>query len=341
MKPRDYIISQIKHKETTPVPYTIAFETEVEAKINTYFGSKDWKNNIKNYMQFHMSVDTLQERAIDDIHGTDVFGSIWRMDKRPWHLEKPVLLDSSLKNFKFPSLSQFTDPIYKVKDIAIKKIKEDKESFHVINMGWGLFEQTWRIRGFENALMDLVAEPEFYKELLEQLTELYIGMVRACDDVPADAFLFGDDWGDQRGIIMGAERWREFIKPCWKRVYDEVHKQGKYVMSHSCGSIANILDDAIEIGLDVYESVQPEGVGMNPYELKKKYGDRITFWGCLGSQSIIPFGTPNELKHEIRKLCKEMGHGGGIILAPAKPLQPETPIENALAIIEAFNEQAE
>jgi uroporphyrinogen decarboxylase len=110
-------------------------------------------------------------------------------------------------------------------------------------------------------------------------------------------------------------------------------------MSHSCGSVVEIIPDLVEIGLDVLESVQPEAAGMNPYELKKKFGKNITFWGCLGSQSTIPRGTPDEIRAEVRHLKKAMGVGGGYILAPAKPLQPETPVANAVAIVEAFTEK--
>jgi uroporphyrinogen decarboxylase len=78
---------------------------------------------------------------------------------------------------------------------------------------------------------------------------------------------------------------------------------------------------------------------MNPYELKRKWGDKLTFWGGLGSQRLIPFGTPDEIRREIRRLCPEMGRGGGYILAPAKPLQPETSTQNAVAIVEAFTNQ--
>lgn len=339
MKPREIIISQIKHRETKPVPYTYVYEEIVAKKMDEYYGSSVWTKSIKNYMQTCLTISTIQESPISDTHAKDVFGSIWRMDRRPWHLEQPVLSEAIFKGYSFPSISQFTDPIYVKKEEAINKIKNNPDVFHVISMGWGIFEQTWRMRGFENALIDVVIEKDFYKELLERITEYYIAMVKACADVPADAFLFGDDWGDQRGVIIGHERWREFIKPCWEKVYTEVHKQGKYAMSHSCGSIADIMDDVIEIGLDVYESVQPEAVGMNPYTIKQKWGERITFWGCLGSQSIIPFGTPDELRYEIKRLCNEMGKGGGFIISPAKPLQPETPTENAVAILEAFNNQ--
>jgi len=99
------------------------------------------------------------------------------------------------------------------------------------------------------------------------------------------------------------------------------------------------MPDIIEIGMDFLESVQPEAEGMNPYELKKRWGDRIGFWGGLGSQSVVPFGTPDEIQREVRKLRIEMGKGGGYILAPAKPLQPGTPIENAIAMLDVFTEE--
>ena len=83
----------------------------------------------------------------------------------------------------------------------------------------------------------------------------------------------------------------------------------------------------------------PEPNGMNPYELKKRWGDKIAFWGGLGSQSIIPFGTPQQLRDESRRLRAEMSRGGGYILAPSKALQPGTPTENAVAILEAFTSQ--
>ena len=96
------------------------------------------------------------------------------------------------------------------------------------------------------------------------------------------------------------------------------------------------MSDIVDIGLDVLESVQPEAAGMNPYELKRQWGDRITFWGCLGSQSTIQFGTPEQIQAEVRRLRSEMAVGGGYILAPAKGLQPGTPTDNAAAVVEAI-----
>ncbi|MBZ0309294.1 MAG: hypothetical protein K8I82_24730, partial [Anaerolineae bacterium] len=106
----------------------------------------------------------------------------------------------------------------------------------------------------------------------------------------------------------------------------------------TCGNVVDVIPDAIEIGLDILESVQPEA--MNPYMLKRRFGDNIAFWGGLGSQSILPFGSPDEIHAEVQKLCQEMGRGGGYILAPAKPLQEDTSAVNSAAVVEAFLEQA-
>lgn len=206
------------------------------------------------------------------------------------------------------------------------------------SLGWGLFERSWNLRGFENILMDAITAPDFFEEALDKLMNLYLDFVEYTADLPVDAILFGDDWGDQRGIIIGPKRWRQFLKPRWAKIYAAVHRHGKIVMHHSCGSVADIMPDIIEIGMDVLESVQPEAAGMNPYELKRKWGDKISFWGALGSQSVLPFGTPAEIKAEVTRLKTEMGRNGGYILAPAKPLQPETPTANAVAVLEAFTE---
>lgn len=334
MQPREYVINQIKHKGTDPVPFTIGFEDEMRDKLDAYYGGPGWDADLQPYMRIVAHADTLLRRPVGHEREVDAYGARWRLDKKLWSIENNLLTESSFKGYTFPELSVFTDPIYAQVEQAIARCKEPDGRFCYIDMGWGIYERGWMLRGFEDLLMDMICEPGFVQELLGRITDIYVGMIKACADIPADAFLFGDDWGDQRGVIMGPELWRKFIKPCWKRVYDEVHKQGKFVMSHSCGSIHDILEDAIEIGLDVYESVQPEPDKMDSFQLKKEFGDRLTFWGCLGTQSIIPFGTPDEIRAHMRRLSQEVGRDGGFILAPTKPLQPDTPVENAVAIIE-------
>ena len=126
--------------------------------------------------------------------------------------------------------------------------------------------------------MDMADEPGFTAELIGQIGEYFLAMIKECAGLQADAYMFGDDWGDQRGLIMGPELWRKYIKPVQKTIYSAARTQGKYVMSHGCGNLSGIYADLIEIGLDVHESVQPEPEGMNPYLLKQKWGEDICFW---------------------------------------------------------------
>ena len=337
MTPRETILSQINHRETRPVPYTLAFEDNVAEQLDRHYGSPSWRERVEQYMVSCGGIDRRRSEPVSDTHSRDVFGTLWRMDRRPFHLEEPALGKPSLEGYDFPSPEAFADPALKAN--ADEVLREHPDLFTTIGLGWGLWESYWGIRGFEEAMMDCVAEPDFFAEVLDRLTDLYLAQLELCAEIPADAIMFGDDWGYQHGVMIGPERWRTFLKPRYARIYDAAHAQGKLVMSHCCGSVVDIMPDMIEIGLDVLESVQPEAVGMNPYELKERWGDQITFWGGLGSQSIIPHGKPAEIRDEVRRLCREMGRGGGYILAPAKRLQPETPAENAVAVFEAFTNQ--
>ena len=324
------------------VPYTLAFDCPIlQEKVNKHYGCNWWEKT-RQFMHAPFYVSTTREVPIEGRanYARDVFGSIWFMGQLPWHLEEPVLPEPSFAGYSFPTIDDFTAPLEEInlKQQAKEANEKHPDLFRFINMGWGIFEQTWRICGFEETMCNIVAEEQFYAELVDKITDLYVQMVEYCADVEADAFLFGDDWGSQQGILMGPENWRKFIKPAWKRVYDKVHEQGKFAISHSCGNIHEIYPDLIEIGLDMHESAQPEPPGMNPFELKKKFGDKIGFWGTLGSQSIIPFGEPEQIKEHIRELKSKMGEGGGYILAPAKPFQPETPVENVIAVMDALTE---
>lgn len=333
MKPREIVLEQTHHHETTPIPYTLAFEEDVGIRLDEHFGHNAWRAKLVQYIVQCGSVANPPKEEIDATHHRDAFGTVWRTDELPQSVVEPGLKAPDFKGYAFPSVDVFLDPTAKAD--AKKRIEESSDLFTTVSPGLCLW-QSWYLRGFENTLMDCAAEEDFYAELLERLTELCLALVAECADMPTDAIMMGDDWGNQRGVMIGPERWRRFFKPRYARIFEAVHDQGKLAIMHCCGSVADIMADIVEIGLDVLESVQPEAAGMNPYKLKRAWGDKITFWGCLGSQSTIPFATPAEIRQEIGRLRSEMGKGGGYILAPAKPLRPETPTENAVAVVEEF-----
>lgn len=338
MNQKQRVSAQIGHRQTDSVPYTLSFEGDVEDRLDAYYGSDRWRglldNGIRRVPVPQLVVDTTQPGPTV----VDPYGSVWRIDRRPFHLEEPVLKEPSLAGYVFPSVGRYFDAAWRAE--AVTTLDDLADHFVVAGFGFGVFERTWAMRGFVDALSDAASEPAFYDDLVERIAEHQLQIIDRLLKLPLDGIMFSDDWGYQRGVLLGPERWRRFIKPRLARMYARVHAAGKCTLSHCCGSVVEILPDIIEVGLDVLESVQPEAEGMNPYELKRRFGDHIAFWGGLGSQSMVPFGTPAEIRAEVRKLCREMGSGGGYILAPAKSLQPETPTANAAAVVESFLEQA-
>lgn len=334
MTPRQIVQAQIDHRETPTVPYTLAYEEDVGQRLDEHFGGPAWRQRVVPYLVQCGGVCHPPTETIDATHHRDAFGTVWRTDELPNVVVKPGLRRPSMAGYAFPTASDFLDE--DTKEATRQRLAAAADSFTTVSAPclW----QSWYVRGFETTLMDCVAEEDFYAELLQHFAELTLAVVEACADLPADAIMMGDDWGVQRGILLGPERWRRFFKAHYARIFQAIHDQGKRAIMHCCGSAADIMGDVVEIGLDVLESVQPEAAGMNPYGLKRAWGDRITFWGGLGSQSTIPFGTPDQVRGEIRRLRREMSVGGGYILAPAKPLRPETPTENAVAVVEGFLE---
>ena len=334
---KERVIAQIHHQETDTVPYTLRFEGDIAEQLDAHYGSDAWRDLIDDAIR-RLPGPELAVPEVSDSYYTDLYGSTWQVDRRPFHLVEPALRNPSLEGFTFPDLDAVLTPAWEA-DVR-QLIEQQRDYFLVIGFGLGLFERSWALRGFAGALMDTVDHPDFYDELIERLADHHLEIIERLLPLPVDGILFSDDWGYQQGVLIGAKRWRKFFKPRLARLYRRVHQAGKFVLTHCCGSIEEILPDLIEIGLDVYQSVQPEARNNSPYELKRKHGDRITFWGGLGSQSTIPFGTPDQIREEVARLCREMGRGGGYVLSPAKPLQPGTPTENAVAVVEAFLHQA-
>jgi len=343
---KERVVAQIEHKETDFIPYVLWFDEDFGKdlkqgaleRVNSFYGDDSWRAKLDNHIVIIPTANFDLDRRFNKTISTDMYGTQWRVDKRPSYIEKPALEKPTLDGYRFPDPDAFFNEGWYER--ALQLINDKKDYFLVTTIGLGLFERSWAMRGFENAFIDSIANPDFYKELIKRIFEQQMMLLDRILTLPLDGILLQDDYGGQDGIMIGAERWRKYFKPYIAKMYAKIHGAGKYVLNHMCGSEAEILPDLIDIGLDVYESVQPEAKNNSPYRLKKLYGKNLTFWGGLGSQSIIPFGTPHEIKLEVSKLCKEMRKKGGYILSPAKEIQPETPVENAVALIEAFAEQA-
>ena len=136
---------------------------------------------------------------------------------------------------------------------------------------------------------------------------------------------------------MGPRLWRQFIKPRMAQMFERIRASGKFVILHTDGKVTEIMEDLIEIGLDVYNPLQPDV--MDVFAVKREYGDRLCFYGGISVQQLLPFGSPAEVEAMTRRMIDQMGAGGGYILAPSHGILADTPVENVAALLEALWDQ--
>ena len=199
-----------------------------------------------------------------------------------------------------------------------------------------LFCRVCSVAGMETALVWLLAEPALFEAALEAVFErtctLCEEYLRHCGD-HLDILCLGDDFASQRGMIFSPELWREHLKPRYARLFDLGKRAGKFVWFHSCGDITDVLPDLVDIGMDVWETVQLHTLPMTPGELKREYGKHITFFGAVNTQRL-PFRTPDEVSDEVRRCIDVLGEGGGYICGADHHIKPDVPAANTLALFE-------
>jgi len=201
-----------------------------------------------------------------------------------------------------------------------------------------LFELAWEMRGMETLLMDLLSNRPFVEYLLDRLTDIRCAMAARYARAGVDIIRLGDDFGTQNSLMMSPGTFRDFFKPRLTKIIDAARKHNPEVIIffHSDGSITPLIDDLIQMGVDVLNPVQPECIDLA--EVKQRFGDRLSFWGGMGIQTTMPFGTPSEVKETVRRVIEILGKNGGLFIAPSHALQPDVPWENVVAFFEAVEE---
>ncbi|MFW9796353.1 MAG: uroporphyrinogen decarboxylase family protein [Candidatus Thorarchaeota archaeon] len=362
MKPRERFHKAVNHEEPDRVPLDFWATYEAYENLRNHLGIKapethrwglftPWKTSEEllkrlniDFRHVHMKTAAgfkpkpLPDGSLEDEfgYGSKVVGHYTETTYNPWSDFTEV---EQVEEFEWPDPE---DPsrMEGVRELA--KHLHEKTDYAIVGYGggpWGIFEMAAHfMRGFERFLGDMLRRPDLAEAMLEKITKLALEMNRVfLDEVGEylDIFQFGDDLGHQQGLVMSPRIYRSMVKDRHKRVYDDIHRRAPQVkiLHHTCGSLEPLGQDLIDVGVDILNPVQPLAKGMDSAELKKKYGDTLTFHGGIDIQHVMAAkGTIDEVRAEVDTRINAFAHGGGYILAPAHNLQLEATPEKILEL---------
>ncbi len=310
MTSRDLVYAAIEHRHTPRVPYSFLTTGETNDQIRDELGVAN--------------VEAWLDNDIQSINvpwwGWDGLGADWGCPATP------TTPDTVIGAGSYGNLRD-----------NVRAMRDESDKYFLV-MIWGShFEKAIGARGIENFLCDIAGHYAFAKRLCTSIIDRNMVMLENFLNIDEiDGVLLGSDWGSQRGSLMSPDVWDDLIRPGEQREYDLVHAYDKHVWVHSCGRVDALIPRLVEMGLDVLNPVQPEC--MDLATLKGDFGDDLAFWGGIGTQNILPYGTPDEVRAEARATRDLMAQAGGYILSPSQALQGDVPVENIQALLEVARE---
>jgi uroporphyrinogen decarboxylase len=328
---RAWIRDTLEHREPPAVPYNFMFSPPARACLEAHYGTKDLEAALGLPLRMTGMNSPKPLYAPPAQYGpriTDEFGVTWTTSE----IDRgspigPCLPEADLSGYRFP-------------DPSAGERFEHLAEWSAANAGhftfvWvgDLWERATFMRGMEPLLLDLSLHPRFVEALLRGLADYILKTMEILfARFQFDGIALSDDYGTQRGMLMSPAHWRRYVKPLVAEIYQLAKRHGRTVFHHSCGNIFPIIGDLIDVGLDVLHPIQPEA--MDIVHLKREFGARLTLCGGIRTQDLLPYGTPEEIRREVRRARDAMGKGGGYILEPGITLQADVPLANLLALIE-------
>ena len=203
--------------------------------------------------------------------------------------------------------------------------------YPVFGYAGSIYEWSWWLRGMEQFLMDVISEPVLAEAIVRKVEQHTTRLALATAAAGVDVLCWYDDAGMQHGLQLAPALWRRFVKPAWQRVLDAVRSRFPDVrfFLHSCGKIEAIVEDIVELGFHVLHPIQPEC--MDFAAVYEQFGRRIALTATLSAQRIFPFGSPDDVRDEVRRLAGIVARDRRAIFMPSNRIQPETPWENVVA----------
>jgi len=325
MTSRELALTALNHKEPERLPWTLYLAAPLSKKLEQRWGPRaNWPCPPDDLIRI------LWEVEVNDVTPagfTDLFGCQWRREAGGYNFVNPPLKEPD------PGLIPQIDLVPQTDVTRILEARQRRPDAFIFYQFTSCFgERLWNLRGLEQALTDYLLEPDFVHAALEILMEMHLQALDKILPLPIDGVTFGDDFGSQRGLMISRDIFRTFFRPRLAKMYGKVRAAGKVVGHHSCGDNTDLMQDFVDIALQVFHPLQPEAMDIRG--IKRAYGKHLTFRGGIGTQGNIVFGTPQQARAEVRNAVKALCQGGGYWLETVKPLPVETPLENAMAVID-------
>lgn len=260
----------------------------------------------------------------------------WDVIQSP--LEKARVED--LESYPWPDMD---DPGYTAGLAQEARTLHERTQYAIV--GDSGFQSHWEmgflLRGYKQILMDLRRNPEFVSRLMSRILEINMAVTgRFLDAVGQhiDVIRTSDDLATQEGLVMSPAMYRTFLKPVHKKFFDSIKsKTNAKIFYHSCGNIAELIDDLAEIGVGIINPVQVAALG-DTVKLKARFGEKVAFWGGIDTQEVLPRGSPEDVKAEVRRRIHDLAPRGGYVLAAVHNIQPDVPPQNIVAMARAARE---
>jgi uroporphyrinogen decarboxylase len=336
----------IRFEAVDRAPWQFGYTSELAEQVMKEMGLGEQKctvlgRNIFRYSRldefFGNHITFLRNRAVDSVLEVetgiwrDEWGVLWdrRIDRDIGSPVNCLLEDMDIDRLTVPDLNTERRFAH-----FFPLIRANQHRYLIVKFSYSLFERAWSLRGMERLLMDFILNPGFVHELFSRITEFNLKLITNLKEYPIDGIIFGDDWGWQRGLFIHPDMWRRFLKPYLEKLYSRARTQGYDVFIHSCGDITPVLDDLVEIGVDVFNPFQPEVMDIS--DIFRLYSGRLAFYGGISIQQTLPFGTPDDVKKEVKHLLELWEKYGGYILSPSHDMPKDIPLENILAMMEAI-----
>lgn len=263
---------------------------------------------------------------------TDEWGSVWEVGEPGviGEVKNPILADwSVLETFQPP-----WDLVQNREMSEVNRACEKSDNFMLSDITARPFERLQFLRGSENVYLDIGYGTSQFRKLLEMVHEYYLEDISSWCKSNVDGIFFMDDWGSSMSLLISPQTWRDIFKPLYRQYCDVIHAAGKFAFFHSDGFIEPIYGDLIEVGIDAINS---QLFCMHIEKLAKNYKGKITFWGEIDRQSVLPFGKPDDVRQAVMRVRRVLDDARGGVIAQCE-WGKNNPYENIETVYKAWAE---